>query len=86
MAQVVVGVVFEAHRSSRRPLRMLLGSSLLRQTRHLNLLAFAQLANQRSPALRIGCDGCTYARVDGLADDDEIPCVDGHLALAASRV
>lgn len=86
MAQVVVGVVFEANSSSGSPLRMLLGGSLLRQTSHLNLLPFAQFANQGSLVLWVGGNGITDLVVDSLADDNQIPRVDGHDAAAAARV
>lgn len=65
---------------------MLLSGSLLRQTSHLNLLSFAQLANQGTLVLRVGGNGITDLVVDPLADDNQIPRVDGHDAAATARV
>lgn len=65
---------------------MLLSSSLLRQTSHLNLLSFAQLADQGTLVLRVSGNRITNLLVDPLADDNQIPRVDRHDAATAARV
>lgn len=65
---------------------MLLSSSLFRQTSHLNLLPFAQLADQGTLVLRVSGNRITDLLVNPLADDNQIPRVDGHDSTTAARM
>ena len=86
MAQVVVRVVLEAHGRRRRPLRMLLGRSLLRQTGQLDLLALPQLGDHRALALGVSDDRVANRVVHALALDHQVARVDNHQPATTAHV
>lgn len=80
-------VILEPNRRSGRPLRMLLGYPLLRNTGHLEFLPPPQLTDQRALSLRIRDNRVPHPLVGALAADDQIPRIDGHdLVACAARM
>lgn len=78
MPKVIMRIILKPHGRYRRPLCMLFGNALARNTRELELLTPAQLANQGSFPLRIQNRRRAHPLIRAVVADDKIPRVHLH--------
>jgi len=80
--QLVVRVILEADGRRGRPLCVLFGDSLLGYALELDLLARAQLQDERAEAIGVVDDGGAEVLVHALADWNKIAGEDVHVLIA----